>query len=95
MDKLGLVSLFLQSKGDQDFSAKGELITDVKTASFDYTETWPAGSQLGSMFLTHAECAEAFKEKDFVVEAKLKVPGRTVGGGNLRSSMSWRICSTR
>jgi len=83
----GHVSLFLQSKGDRDISVKGELITDVKTKSFDYTETWPAGSELGSMLLTHAECAEAFKEKDFVVEAKLKVPGGTlqlVGGRKLK-----------
>ena len=83
----GHVSLFLQSKGDQDISVKGELITDVKTKSFDYTDPVPGDARLGSMFLTHAQCAEALKEKDFVVEAKLEVPGpavQLVGGQKLK-----------
>ena len=31
-----------------------------------------------STFLTHAECTEAYKDKDFVVTAKLELPGEPV-----------------
>ena len=35
-----------------------------------------AGSRSGiDKFLTHAQCTEAFKDRDFVVEAKLEIPG--------------------
>ena len=84
----GHVSLFLRNKGDQDLSVRGELITDVATIDFDCTQPVRAGYRQGRpKFLTHAQCAEAFKEKDFVVEAKLEAPGpavQLVGGQKLK-----------
>ena len=75
----GHVSLFLDNNGDADISLKGVLLTDVAKMEFDYTETFTHGSGLGlEQFLTHAACTEAYKDKDFVVTAKLELPGEPV-----------------
>ena len=75
----GYVSLFVNNDGDADISLKGEVFTDVDKIVFDYTETILADSGLGEpKFLTHAECTEAYKDKDFVVTAKLELPGEPV-----------------
>ena len=72
----GHVSLFLQNNGDDDIRVKGQLITDLNTIDFEYTEFVQAKGGWGiDKFLTHAECADAYKDKDFVVEAKLEIPG--------------------
>ena len=83
----GYVSLFLLNYGDEDIHVKGQLITDLDTLNIDYTETVDAGG-LGwghGEFLTHAECADAYKDKDFVVTAKLETDSevvKIVGGGS-------------
>ena len=75
----GYVSLFLSNYGDADISLKGEVFTDVDKIEFDYTENIPPGTCLGDeTFLTHARCTEAYKDKDFVVTAKLELPGEPV-----------------
>ena len=76
-DYKGNVSLCLFNNGDEDISVKGQLITELRTMDFDYTETVLAGGfGFGfDKFLTHAECADAYKDSDFVVEAKLEIPG--------------------
>ena len=66
----GHVSLFLYNDGDENISVKGQLITELRTMDFDYTETLkPCGGDGVDNFLTHAQCADAYKDKDFVVEA--------------------------
>ena len=68
----GRVSIFLFNHGDDEIKVKGQLITDLETRDFSYT----ASVQFGwGKFLTHAKCAEAYKDKDFVVEAKVEMPG--------------------
>ena len=76
-DYKGNVSLCLFNNGDEDISVKGQLITELRTMDFDYTETVLAGGfGFGfDKFLTHGECADAYKDSDFVVEAKLEIPG--------------------
>ena len=75
----GHVSLYLNNNGDADISLKGELVTDVKNIEFEYWQTFKPGSGLGySDFLPHAQCTESFKDKDFVVTAKLELPGEPV-----------------
>ena len=80
----GFVSLFLRNEGEDDISVKGQLVTDLKTMNFDYTETIGEGRGNGfGNFLKHADCADAYKDKDFVVTAKLEIPGdlvKVVGG---------------
>ena len=72
----GFVSVLLINKGDVDISVKCELITDLITREITYKDTMKAGSGLGwEDFLTHAQCAEAYKSKDFVVTAKVEMPG--------------------
>ena len=71
----GHVSLFLFNRGDDDINVKCQLITDLETRNFSYTKLANAGEFGWGMFLTHAQCAEAYKEKDFVVEAKLEMLG--------------------
>ena len=82
----GHVSVFLVNKGDEDISVKSQIITDVKTFSVDYTDPLRAGLGKGfSEFLTHADCTDAYADKDFVVTANVEMPGEPViiaGGPN-------------
>ena len=70
----GHVSLFLINCGDAEISVKGQVITDLETKNFS-TKVVKAQELIWVKFLTHAQCAEAYKEKDFVVEAKLEMLG--------------------
>ena len=73
----GFVSVILYNEGDVDISMKCELITDLITREITYNDTMEAGSGLGwNKFLTHAQCAEAYKDKDFVVTAKVEMLGK-------------------
>ena len=78
------MSLFLYNDGEDDISVKGQLVTDLRTMNFDYEDTIKKRSSSGIFkFLKHADCAEAYKNKDFVVTAKLEIPGdlvKVVGG---------------
>ena len=75
----GHVSLYLQNDGDDDISVKGHLITDLKTHNYEYTSTIKAHNGSGFLrSLTHSACADAYKDKDFVVEAKLEIPAGEV-----------------
>ena len=69
----GHVSIFLRNKSNEDINVKCQFITDVQTDEFDYE------THVGfHTFLTHAQCEEAFKDKDFVVTAKVEFPGENV-----------------
>ena len=64
----GNVGVFLMNHSDADINVKCQLNTDVATWEFSYTDKVDARGGWGNAeFLTHAKCAEAFKEKDFVV----------------------------
>ena len=73
----GHVSLFLSNKGNyDDISVKGELVTDLKTMDIEYKDVLEAKDSWGNTrFLTHTQCADAYKDKDFIVEAKLEILG--------------------
>ena len=78
-EERGNVSVFLWNKGDADINVKCQFIAEVASEEFDYTETVRAGEGVGfADFLPHAECAEAFKDKDFIVTAKVEIPGDPV-----------------
>ena len=49
---------------------------EVDTEEFDYTRLGPTEGKCVS--LTHAECTGAYADKDFVVTAKLELPGEPV-----------------
>ena len=72
----GDVDCFLSNSGDADILLKGQLITEVKTKEFDYTRFQPTDGMC--LPLTHAECTEAYSDKDFVLTAKLELPGEPV-----------------
>ena len=79
----GHVSIFLYNNGDDDINVKCQLITDVEKREFGYDVplTAKGGGNPGrgySKFLSHAACAEAYKDKDFVVTAKLETDGDEV-----------------
>ena len=75
----GHVSIFLRNKSNEDINVKCQFITDVKTDEFDYEDTVEGHSGFGfHKFLTHAQCEEGFKDKDFVVTAKVEFPGENV-----------------
>ena len=74
----GYVGVFLHNHGDSEIFVKGVLTTDLDTINLEKEEI-PAGEQSGEdKFLTHNNCEAAFKDKDFVVTAKLVVPGGIV-----------------
>merc|ERR1719234_475337 len=75
----GNVGVFLQNHGQADINVKCQLITEVKTWGFGYEETVEVGHGAGlAKFLSHAKCAEAYKDKDFIVTAKVEIPGEPV-----------------
>ena len=75
----GNVGVFLRNHGLADINVKCQLITEVETWGFGYEETVVAGHGVGlAKFLSHAKCAEAFKDKDFIVTAKVEIPGEPV-----------------
>ena len=75
----GYVPVFLFNNGDHDISLQGELTTPEYYIDFDYTRPVKTGQRLGDdTLLTHAECADTYKDKDFVVEAKLEMPGEVI-----------------
>ena len=82
----GEFCIFLNNNGDDAISLKGELMTDVDTHIFDYRKIVPAeleddeggdDTTIGVSF-SHAKCTEAYKDKDFVVTAKLETIGQPV-----------------
>ena len=78
-DNRGHVSIFLYNKSNQDINVKCKFITDVKTEELNYEDTVEANDYFGFPdLLTHAECEEAYKDKDFVVTAKVEISGEMV-----------------
>ena len=75
----GWIGIFLRNKTNADIKVKCQFITDVKTFGFGYEQAVPPGQSRGSAtMLTHDYCAEAYKDKDFVVTAKVEIPGKPV-----------------
>ena len=95
----GHVSLYLNNNGERDIKVKGQLDTTGHDLppfiDFDYTHTVEAGKSSGDhKFLTHAECAAAFKDEDFIVEAKLEIPGevtKIAGGQSAEASKKRKL----
>ena len=86
-DEKGFVGVLLRNNGNADIRVVCEFITEVKTGGFDYSETVTAENCFGiSKFLTHAQCAEAFKDKDFIVTAKVEIPGEPVKLAGIESA---------
>lgn len=73
----GGVYCFLINNGDADIRVKGQLITEVGTEEFDYRRFQPSDRKLLFLALC-ADCTEAYAEKDFVLTAKLELPGEPV-----------------
>ena len=75
----GHVSIYLNNNSNRDINVKCEFITDVETAELTYEDTVKANKCFGfPELLTHAECEEAYKDKDFVVTAKVEISGEMV-----------------
>ena len=75
----GHVGIFLSNKGDADIQVKGQFSMDLKTMVFEYSDVVEEHSRWGiGNYLTHTECADVYKEKDFVVTAKLETDGDLV-----------------
>ena len=74
----GHVGVYLRNIGEADIRLKCQFITDVKTVGFDYKDgaLKPKQTYGFPTFLTHAECADDYKDKDFVVTAKVETPGK-------------------
>ena len=75
-DSAGNVDCYLYNDGDAGIRVKGQLITELETEEFDYTRLQP--TDIVCLHLTHAECTEAYTDKDFVLTAKLELPGEPV-----------------
>ena len=72
------VSILIRNKGEADISVKYQLITDVETDENDYMELEAKDFCGVYEFATHAKCAEAYSDKDFVVTAKVETLGENV-----------------
>ena len=73
----GIVSIFLHNKSAANVTVKCQLITEARTFSFDHKVE--ARNSWGlSDFLSHARCFDVYKEKDFIVTAKVEIPGEVL-----------------
>ena len=73
-EEKGSVSVYLWNKSECVVKVECRFVTGKKDRSFEYKmrprEIWGF-----DQFLTHTECAEAFKEKDFVLTASVDIRG--------------------
>ena len=76
----GSVSIYLRNNGDAELRVKFTLIADIANRELfvDYCALPVNGANGALKFLTHAECADFYKEKDFVITAKVETPGKFV-----------------
>ena len=69
----GNVSVYLCNRSDADITAKCKFITDATTKSCVHVVKAKLG--LGfAKFLSHADCTNAYKDKDFIVSANVEFP---------------------
>ena len=76
-DHEGSIYGCLINKGDTAVSLKGKLIASENTEEFDYEKLEPEGGLISIVF-PHVDYIEAYKEKDFVLTAKLEAIGEPV-----------------
>ena len=71
----GYVGVFLDNLGDAHVNVKCQFVAEAKTISFDRLLKEQNGIYGTAKFLSHAECNEFYKEKDFVLTAHVEIPG--------------------
>ena len=75
----GWIGILLANKSNADIKVKCQFITDVQTSGFGYEQAVKPGQSRGSpKMVSHDYCAVAYKDKDFVVTAKVEIPGEPV-----------------
>jgi len=74
----GFVSVYLRSRNSRTtFPFKYRFVTDVKTT--EMVESHVSASDLShDRFLSHAECREHYKQRDFVLKVEVEVEGERV-----------------
>ena len=74
-DSVGHVAIFLRNLGDADITGKVTFTTDARTWKKEVVVKPGEGWGL-RRFLSHAQCTEAYKDKDFVVTVTVEIPGQ-------------------
>ena len=88
-ERKGNVGVFLMNLSNADVSVKCQLITEVDTIQIEYTETVRARKGLGrNKFISHENCAEVYADKDFIVTAKVEIPGEPVKIAQIESAVN-------
>ena len=70
----GYVSVVVGNMSNAALNVKCQLISEKCTKGFDL-EVRANSGRLIFDFLSHAECTEAYKDKDFVLTANVEIPG--------------------
>ena len=91
----GNVSVFLENHSDAALRVKYQFVTEAKTWGFD--TKFEAKASLGRhKFLSHAQCEDAFKEKDFLVTVNVEILGEKLKiMGNDNAVAPKKICVCR
>ena len=91
-NKKGNVSVFLCNQSDAAFTVKCQFSADMKKKSFD--REVKAKQILGfPKFLSHDECTDVYKEKDFVLTVNVEMPGKDLKiVGNETVSLPKKYC---
>ena len=72
----GYASVVLSNMSNAALNVKCQFITEICTKGQDFDlEVLAHRGRLILDFLTHAECTEAYKDKDFVLTANVEIPG--------------------
>ena len=85
----GNVSIFLCNKSSANVNVKCQFTTDVEVNEFGYEDTVEANGYWGfPTFISRDDCTEAYQDEDFVLTAKVEIPGDNVkiGGGHMAAA---------
>ena len=92
-DNIGYVDVLLVNASDTDVAVKCKFVTEVITATFNVNHGEPWSSHGFKKLLSHAKCADVYKDKDFVLTAFVEIPGKNMKiWGSESANISEKYC---
>ena len=91
-ERKGNVSIFLENRSQVDVTIQYQFITEANTKTL--VSIFEARKMRGHYkFLSHAQCEDVYKEKDFIVTANVEIPSEDLKiMGNEDAAVPKKIC---
>ena len=93
-DKIRYVEVYLVNESDRDVTVKYKFVTEVSTVTGN-REVKSNGDLVDAMgwVLSHVKCADAYKDKDFILTAFVEIPGKNMKiWGSESADISEKYC---